>query len=142
MPGARTALLVTAGFDYGRVRRLVGWYEPAKLLIGVQVPSLQSDNDIPENVFKDYFRAECDVEIFEVDAFADDRGRDTISKEIGKIDKSFNILISSLGPKVTAISVYGIQRSRPEIGLVYAPSNEFNESYSSGIGESYKGVLS
>lgn len=141
MPSLKTALLVTAGFDYERIKRLVDWYEPAKLVIGVQVPSLRRKRDVVEEEFKNYFKAECEFYTFEMNAFADDRGTAAIDLEMARIGKPYNILMSSLGPKISAISLYRIQRSRPEIGLVYAPSKEFNEEYSSGIGESYWGTL-
>ena len=38
-PSAKTALLVTVGFDPSRAERLISWYEPAKLMLGVQHPS-------------------------------------------------------------------------------------------------------
>ena len=141
IPGARTALLVTAGFDYERIKRLVDWYEPAMLVIGVQMPSLRRKGEVLEDEFRDYFRAESEFHVFEMNALTIDGGIKTIWHEVERIGMSFNLLMSSLGPKITAISLYRIQRSRPSIGLVYTPSNEYNEQYSNGIGESYWGSL-
>ena len=36
LPSAKTALIVTVGYDPPRVRRLLNWCEPARSMVGVQ----------------------------------------------------------------------------------------------------------
>ena len=140
LPLAQTVLLITVGYDLQRVKRLLDWYEPSKSMIGVQSESPFQRN---EKVMAEYriLEEEYDCDIFEVDAFADDFGMEVIKGKLESVDSSSNIIIGSLGPKLTAITLYKIQRQRKKIGLVYAPSNQFNQDYSSGIGDCVEGTM-
>ena len=144
-PSAKTALLVTVGFDLQRVKRLINWYEPAKLLIGIQSESQFERNNttMPDfrNTLEKEYKKEYDCETFELDAFAEDRGMRAIQEKLKQLDTSYNVIMSSLGPKLTAITLYRLQRENEERGLVYAPSNEFSQTYSSGIGRCFEGTL-
>ena len=143
-PSAKTALLVTVGFDPSRAERLISLYEPAKLMLGIQHPSPFPQNEKAVKTYNeiiDKYKKEYDCERFELDAFAEDRGMSAIQDVLDQLGSSYNIIMSSLGPKPTAITLYKLQRKRPEIGLVYAPSNQFNEKYSSGIGRCFEGTL-
>ena len=144
-PSAKTALLVTVGFDLQRVKRLINWYEPAKLLIGIQSESQFERNNttMPDyrNTLEKEYKKECDCETFELDAFAEDRGMRAIQEKLEQLDSSYNVIMSSLGPKLTAIALYRLQRENEKRGLVYAPSNEFSQEYSSGIGLHFRGSL-
>ena len=145
LPAAKTALLATVGFDLQRVKRLISWCEPARIMIGVQVESQFRRNnetmgDYRETLQKEYDK-EYDCDIFELDAYAEDRGMKAIQEALERLDSSYNVIMSSLGPKLTAVTLFKLQRQRPERGLVYAPSNQFNENYSSGIGQCFEGVL-
>lgn len=143
-PSAKTALLVTVGFDPSRAERLISRYEPAKLMLGIQHPSSFPQNEKAVKTYTeiiDKYKKEYDCERFELDAFTEDRGMSAIQDVLDQLGSSYNIIMSSLGPKPTAITLYKLQRKRPEIGLVYAPSNQFNEKYSSGIGRCFEGTL-
>ena len=140
-PAAKTALLVAVGFDLQRVKRLINWYEPSKLMIGIQSKSQFEQNSTKKEEYRNILEKENDCEIFDLDAFAEDRGMGTIQEKLKMIDSSHNVIMSSLGPKLTAISLYKLQRQQQERGLVYAPSNQFSHEYSSGIGECFEGNL-
>ena len=144
-PSAKTALLVTVGFDLQRVKRLINWYEPAKLLIGIQSKSAFERNSITmtdyRNTLEKEYKKECDCETFELDAFAADRGMGVIQEKLKHLDSTYNVIMSSLGPKLTAITLYKLQREKEKRGLVYAPSYEFSREYSIGIGPSFKGTM-
>ena len=140
-PPAKTALLVTTGFDLQRVKRLISWYEPAKLVIGIQSESHFPRNNTTIANYREIFKKEYDCKIFELDAFAEDRGTVAIQEVLEELGSSYNVIMSSLGPKLTAITLYKLQREKQEIGLVYAPSNQFNQKYSSGIGKCFEGAL-
>ena len=140
-PSDKTALLVTAGFDLQRVKRLIDWYEPAKLMIGLQSKSQFKQNEDEMKVHRDTFEKEHNCMIFELDAFAEDRGMAALQRALKQLDPSYNLIMSSLGPKLTAIALYQLQRQNRKIGLVYAPSNQFSKEYSIGIGKCFKGIL-
>ena len=142
---AKTALLVTVGFDLQRVKRLIGWYEPAKVLIGFQSTSQFARNNTTmagyrETLEREYEK-ECDCETFELDAFCEDRGLSAIQEQLERLDRSYNVIMGSLGPKLTAVTLYRLQRLRQERGLVYAPSNQYSRNYSIGIGDRFEGTL-
>ncbi len=143
-PSTKTALLVTVGFDPPRADRLVSCYEPSKLLIGIQSSSSFRRNDevmagYHEKVGK--YEKEHDCDIFELDAYAVDRGMAAIQEVLKPLGSSYNILTSSLGPKLTAITLYKLNRLDQKVGLVYAPANQFNPDYSSGIGDCFEGEI-
>lgn len=141
LPSAKTALLITVGFDLQRVKRLINWYEPNKLMIGIQITSQFDRNDPTMMEYRKILEKEYDCEIFELDAFAKDQGMTAIKKELEALDSSYNIIMSSLGPKLTAITLYKLQQENDKIGLVYAPSNQYNPKYSIGIGKCFEGIV-
>lgn len=144
LPSFKTALLVTVGFDPQRAERLISWCEPAKLMIGVQRPSSFTRNTRAMESYNETFkkfRKEYDCEVFDLDAYAEDRGMNTIRRILEPFASSYNIIMSSLGPKLTAITLYKLRRMNPAMGLVYAPSNQFSPDYSSGIGQNFEGIL-
>ena len=141
----RTALLVTVGFDFQRVKRLVNWFEPAKLVVGFQSRSQFARNDVlmaeyRAQLEREYVK-ECDCESFELDAFGEDSGLDAIRRKLEELDARFNVIMGSLGPKLTAVSLFKLQRARQERGLVYAPASQFSSEYSFGIGKQYRGTV-
>ena len=142
LPDRRTALLVTAGFDLQRVMRLIYWCEPSVLLVGLQSNSVFGRNSEAMEVHRKEISKQHECRFFELDAYGKDQGLAAVEEEVAGLDGAWNIVMSSLGPKLTAISLYRLQRRQPEIGLVYAPSTEFSEEYSYGIGRAFGGTLS
>lgn len=144
MPSAKTALLVTVGFDPPRAERLVSCYEPSKLLIGIQSSSsFQRNDEVMEEYYEkeEKYKKEYDCSIFELDAYSEDQGMAAIQEVLRPLGSSYNILTSSLGPKLTAISLYKLKRRNEKVGLVYAPANQFNTNYSSGISDCFEGEV-
>ena len=97
-------------------------------------------DDYRKTLEKEY-KKECDCDAFELDAFAEDQGMGAIQEKLKQVDSSYNVIMSSLGPKLTAITLYRLQRQKQERGLVYAPSNQFSREYSNGIGPRFEGTL-
>lgn len=142
LPMRKTALLVTVGFDIQRVKRLIGWLEPVKLIVGIQAESQFERNNSVMNRYREMFRGEYDEDncsVFDLDAYSTDRGMSSIKSEVDNLGGEYNIIMASLGPKLTAISLYKIQRIDDTIGLVYTPANQYSENYSIGIGDRFDG---
>lgn len=142
LPSLRTALLVTVGFDLQRVTRLIGWFEPSKLIVGVQADSAFSRNKIAMAKYHDMFKGEYDQDhcsVFELDAYSEDRGMASMERQLDELNGKYNIIMASLGPRITAISLYEIWRKNNSLGIAYTPSNQYS-NYSKGIGESYSGT--
>ena len=141
-PDRRTALLVTMGLDRDRPRRLVRWLEPDCLLFGIQLDSAFERNQRTMNEYRRALRQDYECQVFELDAFGADRGLSSIRSALGTLVDTHNVVLASLGPKLTAISLFEINRQYESTSLAYAPANQFNEEYSSGIGAQYIGDIS
>lgn len=139
--GAKTTLVVSAGYDLERTRQLRRFFEPEITLIGLQAVEGDGQNDKQMVRCREYFRAAPRVHLFELNAYGEDHGQAAIEASLAKYSGSNNIIMSSLGPKLSAIAMYRIQKARPEIALAYAPSREFNREYSKGTGAVYHGRL-
>jgi hypothetical protein len=139
--GRPTALIIQTGYDVERVQQLVRFYEPEKLLLALQTGE-QFEN-IKQNRQKhiDAFSKRRDTEFFDVDGYSLDNSYETFKEKTGSLIESYNVVISSLGPKVGALSLYRLKQFFPDITMSYAPSNEFNHDYSKGIGVCVYGIL-
>lgn len=135
-----TVLLLILGYDFQRAQRLIRWYDPDRIIVGVQTGDrFERNRDLMQQQLEE-LNHHNDVVSFEVDAFAGDRGRAAIREAIRDVSETENVIMSSLGPKLTSVSIYEVQREFPRFGLAYTPANEFSDDYSSGIGRSYAGV--
>lgn len=141
LPGKKTALLVTAGFDLERAKRLIYWCEPSVLLLGLQSESRFRRNIEAMNLYRERLQREHECIVFDLDAYSDDHGLAAVRGQLEALGGEYNVIMSSLGPKLTAISLFEIQRTTREFGLVYAPSTQFSEDYSKGIGDGFWGEL-
>lgn len=139
--GARTVLMVLPGYDVDRVQQLLSFFEPAVTLMGLQDQA--GDEKAIERVERhtEQFASNATVKQFAINAFTEDCGQAVVETQVKPYLDSYNIIMSSLGPKLSAISLYRLHRSNPAIGLAYAPSREFNIAYSIGIGEAIKGII-
>ncbi len=134
--GANTVLVIITGFDAERTEQLINFFEPSVTLIGFQKGSQFNNRILNHNKHKkqiDRWRGQTEVKTFTIDAYSDDNGLSVLISKIKRYLKSSNIVISSLGPKTSAIALYQLCKAYPEIALSYAPSNEFNKDYSSGV---------
>lgn len=141
LPQAKTILLVVVGYDIQRVWQLIRFFEPSKLVVALQTDSPFSANDKVMQRYVEELRVGEACSTFEMDAFQEDHGYAAFEHQLADFVDEYNIILSSLGPKLTAVSLYRIQRRWPQVGLVYAPANEFNVDYSQGIGRAFQGVL-
>lgn len=141
LPSNDTVVLVTLGYDIQRAIRLFSWYEPTEVIVGVQQGSrFKRNRELMENHMK-LLEVEYGCSVFQLDAFGDDRGEEAIRRALSQVPQDRNILMSSLGPKLSSVSFFKIQQSNPMCGLVYTPATEYNEDYSVGIRESYVGRI-
>lgn len=139
--GKQTALIILTGFDADRTRQLVNFYEPIVTVLGIQTGH-QFDNENRND--KQKHIAECkgvtSFKEFSIDAYSDDHGLSILMKEIEKL-KKYNIIISSLGPKLTAIALYKLYIKYPYIAISYVPSKHYNKEYSKGLGDRITGFF-
>jgi hypothetical protein len=139
--GKKTCLLLLTGFDVDRAAQMIQFFEPRVVLIGLQRGS-QYNNQV-KNVeqSRQMLGRKPEARFFELDAYSSDHGQEEIENAVGKELEHFNIIAASLGPKISAVSLYQLQCKHPEIALAYAPSRQFNPNYSAGIADSIADTL-
>jgi hypothetical protein len=77
-----------------------------------------------------------DITSMEIDFYGEDFGEDAINSVISSLS-DYNIIISSFGPKPSAIGVYKAYQKHKEVALCYVPCKEYNKDYCKGIGGLY-----
>ena len=143
--GLETVLLVATGFDAARTEQLIRTFEPSKTILALQ--SGDQFNNVSQNVNSHYAlvggpaASATGVQSFDVDAYSPDHGQSVIEEHMATYIQSANVLCASLGPKLSAVALYKLNRRYPQAALVYAPSGEYHREYSGGIGESLWGRL-
>ena len=137
-PDRKTALLLTVGFDAQRVQRVVDWLEPTILLVGIQSSSSFERNDAAMDQYRSDLEKKRGCSFFDVDVFGGDHGFRSIADALESVVKEYNVVMTSLGPKISAVTLYQVKRQREEVGLIYTPAGEYNVEYSKGIGRSFR----
>jgi hypothetical protein len=139
--GQPTGLLLLSGFDLDRARRMIQYFEPSLILLGIQTGH-QFDNQVKNiDPSKSLGARTSLAKTFDVDAFGPDWGFQSTLDAVHPHLKSHNIIAASLGPKVSALSLFRLHSNYPEIALSYAPSRQFNPEYSKGIGAPIEGTV-
>lgn len=139
--GYQTGLVIVTGFDPDRTLQLINFFEPKLILLGIQTGSQFESNKLNLKAHKSILIGQHNIETFKVDAYSKDHGQRVIERVVNKYLDEYNIIMSSLGPKPSAVALYKVCKKYPEIALAYAPSREFNIDYSHGIGRKIEGVL-
>lgn len=136
--GKKTLLVIITGFDVERTKQLVNFYNPGKVVLLIQKPNRLDNNKRNTSVLHS---EECkklgvktNTEI--IDCYKEDWGYEVIEKIVADNLNNYNIIVSSLGPKLSAVSVYKVFLNHPEIALSYIPCKEYNVDYCKGIGDS------
>lgn len=136
----KNCLVVITGFDTDRTKQLVKFYDPQKIILLIQ-SSDHFDNNTRNNpeehikVCVELGYTFNNIEIDSIDAYGQDLGKNIIEKVLSKYKDEYNLIFASLGPKLSAISLYEVYLKNPEIALSYVPSKKYNPDYCRGIGE-------
>lgn len=128
------ALFIITGFDKLRLRQLIEFYEPDKIVLFCQNGE-QYGNHLRNNGFSNSIN--ISIEQVEIDSYSVTDATKTIKEKI-KSNSDFNIILSSQGPKISSLSTYLCYLEyKDQIALSYVPAREFNGDYSTGIEENY-----
>jgi len=137
--GVPSILVALTGFDVDRTRQLINFYQPAFTLLGLQIGE-QYEN-IELNVRKHLGLEGVKFRQFKVDAYAQDHGLGAIRRAVSPFRLNHNLIVSSLGPKPSAIALYRLCKEFPFCALAYTPARQFNKNYSWGIDGAVSGSL-
>ena len=144
MFGKRSSLILTTGYDADRTQQLIRHFEPLHVVLLVQSGKQYGNQEQNVEIHKRRLveeQHEYKLSVREVDAYSVDHGESTINGWVADNIGRFNIILSSLGPKLSAVAIYRIYERHPDVALCYAPSKEFNSEYSCGIGATVRGRI-
>lgn len=137
--GKPLCVVIVTGFDVERTRQIVSKFEPQKVVLCVQ-KGPQFNNDIRNGSYQHELTCKSagvsDITSMEIDFYEEDFGEKAINSVISSLS-DYNIIISSFGPKPSAIGVYMAFQKHPEVALCYVPCKEYNKDYCKGIGTLY-----
>lgn len=136
-----TSLISLSGYDIERVKHIIQFFEPQFIKIGIQIGNQFQNKQRNYDLHKNMSMNSLDIETFEMDAYGNDHGGRVIEEKIQELVTKSNIIICSLGPKLSAISLFRLHQKYPQIALSYIPSKEYNPSYSIGIKGFHEGVV-
>lgn len=147
--GAPTLLIITGGYDIQRLDNLIYNFEPKLTIIFLQHPN-DARNKKNFNECQELCRSKYNISMFhQYDAYDIDSSYELILEKLlysenvstGNYIDNFNVILNSLGAKISAITLFKIWLKYPQIALSYIPSKEYNKEYSKGIGEVYTGTV-
>lgn len=144
MLGKPTMLLIVTGFDWERTLQLIRTFDPVVVRLAIQEGDQFDNASRNRAAHEEHFRGEFerrDIEIVGIDAYRGDHGFGRIMEIVEEYAGEYNVLMASLGPKLSGIALYRVQRLVPAAALVYSPSNEYNRGYSKGAGSVIVGRL-
>ena len=139
--GGDKILLILTGFDAKRTEQVIASIEPKLSLLGLQSGKKFDNARRNISTHKKLFENRKDVILFNIDSYDDTQGLKELEKIIDEYLGKSNIIVSSLGPKLSAVALYKLQKKNPEIAITYVPSRRVNQKYSSGIGKQYYGRI-
>lgn len=132
--GKQTALIVITGFDVARTLKAISYFEPGHISLGIQIGEQYENLKRNADDQKTQLKPELsNIHSFDIDAYSSDHGVQNIAELATSLLPNYNVLLTSLGPKPSAVAVYRVAMQIPEVGLFYIPAREYNETYSEGI---------
>jgi len=138
--GEKTILIIITGYDVDRVKQLIRYFEPHTTYLGIQTGDQFDNEKENKDKFEGEFRNRESIISFNLDAYSEGHGCNEIEVVI-KDNADANILMTSLGPKLSSIPLFLLKKKYLNTALVYGPSNEYNPEYSHGIGDLTQGII-
>lgn len=131
--GLPTTLVILTGFDVERAKQLVRFYEPENLIIGLQVGDQYENSKRNRDKHISGFTRNKEIKWFDVDGFSLEKSIDALEICVGEIVNKSNVILTSLGPKISSLAIIKYHLKYQQTSIAYAPSNEFNKDYSHGF---------
>lgn len=128
----KLVIFIITGFDHKRTDLLIEYYEPSKVVYlsqnGEQFENMKRNCGIcPKTAYEN-----IDIDNIAIDCYDIDKSSETLNMLIDN-HSDYNIIITSLGPKTSAISTYLAYLKNNNIALAYVPAKEFSGEYSLGF---------
>lgn len=137
----KLVIFIITGFDRKRTDLIIEYYEPSKVVYisqkGEQFENMKRNCGIsPETAYENTI-----IENIAIDCYYINESHKTLNELINN-HSDFNIIITSQGPKTSAISTYLAYLDNNNIALAYVPAKEFSGEYSFGFNnKSINGII-
>lgn len=144
LPDRQTLILAITGFNADRILQIMHRFEPSIVLLGVQCGEQFDNINRNKLLHNNQFNSNPKVKFFEIDSYTSIvEFVKIIQLQLNLYIDTHNILVSSLGPKLSAVGLFKLTEDYHDIGLIYTPSSEYNLDYSVGInkGQRYTGLV-
>ncbi len=132
-----TKLVVLSGFDADRCEHFVSYYEPEETLIILQDGSSEDPTRNREPHLR-RFQGRSGIRMESMNSYAADWGLSALERLVREFTGKCNVVLASVGPKTSAVSLYIIHRMMSSSAIVYSPCRDYNVDYSTGIGETLR----
>lgn len=125
------------GFDEDRSEHFINYYEPTETVILLQEKFLkEAERNIEPHLKR--FQGRHGIKILTTNSYTPDWGYASLEKIAVEFGQGANLVLASVGPKPSAVSLYHLHRLMPHSSMVYSPCREYNEDYSTGIGKTMR----
>lgn len=132
----KTFLIIATGFDVARADQIISFYDPDRILFLIQ-NGKQFGNDLLNYEKHCKYAKQNGIDIVDVNCYNLSETYDVLEAYIVKYYSTHNFILASLGPKLSAIPMFKMQKKFENIALCYAPSKRINQDYSFGFSETY-----
>lgn len=126
----KTLLIVGLGYDEKRVFQLCNYFEPQETIILKEADNVSKIDKNIDFSFEPYIIIHS---IKNINSFVKNNVFTALKEIYDDKNERFNILLCSIGPKVSSLEFFKFQIFCPHAGLIYIPSQDYNASYSKGI---------
>ena len=125
----QTLLIVCVGYDEKRVLQLYNSFEPNETILLVEKEhKTKVSLDTSFN-----FSSITNKNIYEISSFEEKNIFNKLKDIYENKFEKYNILLCSLGPKLSTIEFFKFQKEYENCGLLYIGSKDYCKNYSSGI---------
>lgn len=144
-PGAKTCLIIFAGYEPNRIQGLVDLYAPSAIIVYYGKsphPNLEwrtsLSRDLHQDIFAQWLIRSCEASTLYVEHILA-----ALEKEFKVIHREYDIAIAPQCGKMQGLAAYLFWRKHPEVQLLFTSPVRFNpELYSKGAGSTFLFQLS
>lgn len=124
-----TLLIACVGYDEKRVFQLYNYFEPKEVILLMEV---EHKSQVDLNTKFDFTLISNHI-VDEISSFELNNIYHKLESIYQDKKTNFNILLCSLGPKLSTLEFFKFQKAHEECGLIYIGSRDYCKNYSSGI---------
>lgn len=139
--GLPTTLMVLTGFDVARTKQLARFYEPENLILGLQEGEQYENIEKNRKPHLNAFKRDKKIIWIDLDCYNLNKTLSVLDDKVAPLVENSNVILSSLGPKISALALYKFHEKYPSTAMSYAPSNEFSKDYSLGYKKTDSDIL-